>query len=120
MSGLMQRRGLLAFTGALAGLSLWLLDEVSLRGGLPDRMHFFLMAFAIVFFGGLLAMAGPLRPARAALSALPLAAGVAGLMLLASLRYDMVAEFHFADLSFAAAFALCFLCLLYTSDAADE
>ena len=114
----MQRRGLLAFTGALAGLSLWLLDEVSLRGGLPDRMHFFLMAFAIVFFGGLLAMAGPLRPGRAALSALPLAAGVAGLMLLASLRYDMVAEFHFADLSFAAAFALCFLALPFLIAAA--
>ncbi|MBA4350062.1 MAG: DUF4153 domain-containing protein [Rhodobacter sp.] len=118
MSGLMQRRGLLAFTGALAGLSLWLLDEVSLRGGLPDRMHFFLMAFAIVFFGGLLAMAGPLRPGRAALSALPLAAGVAGLMLLASLRYDMVAEFHFADLSFAASFALCFLALPFLIAAA--
>ena len=36
MSGLMQRRGLLALTGALAGLSLWLLDEVALRGGLPE------------------------------------------------------------------------------------
>lgn len=111
MGGLMQRRGLLALTGALAGLSLWLLDEVSLRGGLPDRLHFFLMAFAVVFFGGLLAMAGPLRLGRAALSAAPLAAGVAGLLLLASLRYDMVAEFHFVDLSFTAAFALCFLAL---------
>ena len=114
----MQRRGLLAFTGALAGLSLWLLDEVSLRGGLPERMHFFLTAFAVVFFGGLLAMAGPLRPGRAALSALPLAAGVAGLMLLASIRFDMVAEFHFADLSFVAAFALCFVALPFLIAAA--
>lgn len=114
----MQRRGLLALTGALAGLSLWLLDEVSLRGGLPDRLHFFLTAFAVVFFGGLLAMAGPLRLGRAALSAAPLAAGVAGLLLLASLRFDMVAEFHFADLSFAAAFALCFLALPFLIAAA--
>jgi hypothetical protein len=118
MGGLMQRRGLLALTGALAGLSLWLLDEVSLRGGLPDRLHFFLTAFAVVFFGGLLAMAGPLRLGRAALSAAPLAAGVAGLLLLASLRFDMVAEFHFADLSFAAAFALCFLALPFLIAAA--
>jgi hypothetical protein len=118
MGGLMQRRGLLALTGALAGLSLWLLDEVSLRGGLPDRMHFFLTAFAVVFFGGLLAMAGPLRLGRAALSAAPLAAGVAGLLLLASMRYDMVAEFHFVDLSFTAAFALCFLALPFLIAAA--
>lgn len=118
MSGLMQRRGLLALTGALAGLSLWLLDEFALRGGLPERLHFFLTAYAVVFFGGLLAMAGPLRLGRAALSAAPLTAGVAGLLLLASLRYDMVAQFHFADLSFTAAFALCFLALPFLIAAA--
>ncbi len=118
MSGVMQRRGLLAFIGALAGLSLWLLDEISLRGGLPERLHFFLAACAVVFFGGVLAMAGPLRPRRAALSAAPLAAGVAGLLLLASLRYDGVAQFHFADLSFVAAFALCFLAVPFLIAAA--
>jgi len=118
MSGVIQRRGLLAFIGALAGLSLWLLDEISLRGGLPERLHFFLAACAVVFFGGVLAMAGPLRPGRAALSAAPLAAGVAGLLLLASLRYDGVAQFHFADLSFVAAFALCFLAVPFLIAAA--
>lgn len=111
MNGLMRRRGGLALTGALAGLSLWALDEITLRGAMPERLSFLVTAFAVVFFGGLMAMAGPLTLRRAALSAGPLAAVVAGLLLLASLRYDAMAQFHFADLSFVAAFALCFLAL---------
>ena len=118
MNGLMRRRGGLALTGALAGLSLWALDEITLRGAIPERLSFLVTAFAVVFFGGLLAMAGPLTLRRAALSAGPLAAVVAGLLLLASLRFDAMAQFHFADLSLGAAFALCFLALPFLIAAA--
>ncbi len=111
MNGLMLRRGRLALTGALAGLCLWLLDEVALRAGVTDRLQFFLTSFAIVFFGAVLAVAGPLALRRAVVVAAPLAAVVAGLLLLASLRYGAVAQFHFADLSFVAAFAISFLAL---------
>lgn len=118
MNGQMQRRGRLALTGAFAGLSLWLLDEVALRAGMTDRVQFFLTSLAVIGFGAVLAMVGPLTLRRAAGAAAPLAAVVAGLLLLASLRYDAVAQFHFADLSFVAAFAVSFLALPFLIAAA--
>ncbi|NBE06394.1 DUF4153 domain-containing protein [Paragemmobacter ruber] len=111
MEDQMQRRGRLALIGAVAGLSLWLLGQLGLRGDLPDRVIFFLSALAVVFFGGTLAMAGPLTLRRAMAGAAPLAAAVAMLLLLASLRYAGVAEFQFAALSFVAAFVLSALAL---------
>ena len=60
----------------------------------------------VIFFGATLATAGPLSLRRAMAGAAPLAAVVATLLLMASLRYGGVAEFQFASLSFVAAFVL--------------
>ncbi len=113
-----QERGRLALIGAVAGLSLWLLDQIGLRGDLPARAVFFLTSLALVYFGAVLAMSGPLRLRIALVAAAPLAAGVAGLLLLASMRYAAVTEFQFADLSFLAAFALSALALPFLIAAA--
>lgn len=109
MDFLTLRRGYLALAGALAGAGLWLLDEAALRGLLGDRLHFLLACWGVIFFAAVLAMTGPLTLRRAVLAAAPVAAGGAGLLLLASLRYDFVAQFQFADLSFVAAVVLVFV-----------
>lgn len=111
MDFLTLRRGYLALAGALAGAGLWLLDEAGLRGMLGDWLHFLLAAWGVIFFAAVLAMTGPLSLRRAVLVAAPVAAAVAGLLLLASLRYEFVAQFQFADLSFAAAVVLVFVSL---------
>jgi hypothetical protein len=111
MDDQVQKRGRLALIGAVAGLSLWLLGQLGMRGDLPDRALFFFTSLAVIFFGATLAMAGPLPLRRAMAGAAPLAAVVATLLLLSSLRYGAVAEFQFAALSFVAAFVLCALAL---------
>jgi len=111
MDFLTLRRGSLALAGALAGAGLWLLDEAGLRGLLAERLHFLLAAWGVIFFAAVLAMTGPLRLRRAVALAAPFAAVVAGLMLVASLRYDLVAQFQFAGLSFLAAAVLVFVAM---------
>ncbi|NUB46313.1 DUF4153 domain-containing protein [Fertoebacter nigrum] len=90
MDQIMRQRGAMALLGALAGGSLYLLGEVLEQGVLPDRAALGLTAFAAVFFGAVLAMAGPLNIPRAALGAASVALVAAGLLVLASLRFDDV------------------------------
>ncbi|WP_146010225.1 DUF4153 domain-containing protein [Acidimangrovimonas sediminis] len=84
----MRLRLLLGLTGALAGVCAWLLFDVYGPGRITPRLHLMLTLFAGVTFGAFLILVGPLRLARAALSALALGAVVAGLCGWASLRYD--------------------------------
>lgn len=107
------RRGLLALTGAIAGLSLWMLEDAALRGALTVRLHLPLSAFAVVFFGAVLGMAGPLRLRQAAVSALPLAALVAGLIALVALRYPMPDAVRMEGLHWIAGFLIAVLPLPY-------
>ena len=93
MDRTLRLRIVLALVGALAGVSFYILADVLQRDVLNDRFALGLTAFAAAFFGGLMAMTGPLLPGRAALSSLGLAVPVAGLLVLASLRYDTVADF---------------------------
>lgn len=86
----MRQRLVMAGIGGLAGISLYLLLEVLSRHLLPDRAALALTAFSAVFFGGWLALAGPLRTGRAVLAALVLGVVVALLLTLASLRHTLV------------------------------
>ena len=98
MSRMMQTEALgrlsMALVGGLAGLALWVLSDV-----LPDmlierpRLYLFLSALAWALFASWLAMAGPLRLARAGELAAALALPVAGLLTWASLRFDTTEGF---------------------------
>ncbi|MEY4872776.1 MAG: hypothetical protein RLZZ563_2106 [Pseudomonadota bacterium] len=109
MDILTRQRSLMALNGALAGLALWLLQDILARGVLTDRMALFLTTLVGAFFAAALGMAGPLSIRRAALGAAPVALMVAGLLTLASLRYDRVEQFLYEPLPVLAAFALGFL-----------
>lgn len=84
----MGQRLAITATGALAGLSYFNLTEALDRQLLPDRVLFGVIAWALVFFVGVMGMAGTLRLPRAALMAAGLATVVAGLLALAGLRFD--------------------------------
>lgn len=107
------RRGFLALTGAVAGLSLWMLEDAALRGVLNARVHLPLTTFALVFFGAVLAVAGPVRLRRAAVMAAPLALLVAGLIALVALRYDTADLVRMEGLHWIAAFLIAALPLPY-------
>ena len=111
MDDQVKRRGRLALIGATAGLSVWLIEQLGLQGDMPERVLFFLTNLVVIFFGATLAMAGPLSLRRSMAGAAPLAAVVATLLLVSSLRYVGVAAFQFATLSFVAAFVLSALAL---------
>ena len=103
----------LAAAGAGAGLCFYLLSEVLDRTAIDPRLHLLLSALAGVFFGGLLAMAGPLRTGRAITSAFALSVPVATLLLWASGRYDDPAQLFHAPELVLAAFLLATLPLPY-------
>lgn len=113
-----QGRAVPVVIGALAGLALWLVDMPALQAALTERMQFLLGSLVVVFFGLLLALTGPLRAGRAIAAALPLAVGVALMLLMASMRHETVAAFHFSDLAFVAAFVLAVLPLPFVIAAA--
>ena len=113
-------RGLLALTGAAAGLALWAVDAAALRGGWPERADFAASVFAFTFFASVLAMTGPLALRRAVLSALPVAVAVAGFLSMAALRFGTVAEFQMSGLPFLAAFVLGFVPLPFLVVAAGQ
>lgn len=77
----------LALLGAAGGLAFHILTEALRQGWLPERVTLGLAALALVFFTATLGMAGPLALRRAMALAMPLAVGVAGLLVLASLRF---------------------------------
>ena len=111
-------RGLLALTGAAAGLALWAVDRVAGQGGWSERAEFGVSVFVFVFFASVLAMAGPVALRRAAAGALPVAAAVAGLLSLAGLRHGNLVEFQISALPFLAAFILGFVPLPFLIAAA--
>lgn len=84
----MGQRLAMTATGALAGLSFFNLAEALNRQLLPDRVIFGAIAWAMVFFVGVLGMSGTLRLPRAAAMSALLATLVAGLLALAGLRFD--------------------------------
>ncbi|WP_151718664.1 DUF4153 domain-containing protein [Gemmobacter serpentinus] len=90
-----QTRQRLAMTvvGALAGIALFGLGEMTTRGVLGERATMAGFALALVFFTGLLGMAGALRLRRAALVSAALAVGVALLLFWASFRYEEPRDF---------------------------
>ncbi len=87
MDTLTQRRVLMATLGTGVGLGLYLpfrLAEIEVLSGRPLLVVGVLVA---TFSQGILAMAGPLRPVRAAIGAMVLAVGVTALVWIASLRF---------------------------------
>ncbi|MGR3572663.1 hypothetical protein [Brevirhabdus sp.] len=83
----------LGTVGAVAGLSLWLLIEW-MPGVLgPSRLLLWLSAFAAIFFGALLTLAGPLRLWLAARQALWLAVVSSLLLTWGSLRFASIEDF---------------------------
>lgn len=109
MTGAVRMRLVLTAVGALAGLSLHLLAEAVAQDMLADRVALGLGVLGAAFFGGFLAMAGPLSPARAALGALAVALAVAALVSLAALRHPRVEGLFQTPVPALAALALAFL-----------
>jgi Domain of unknown function (DUF4153) len=103
MTATLQQRWLLALIGALAGASLYGLIEIVDRNIVSDWVALPLMALVATLFVGLLAMAGPIGPTKAALNALGLAVVTAVLVWLASLRYEVADGFFNSPLPFLAA-----------------
>ncbi|MEO6301188.1 MAG: DUF4153 domain-containing protein [Paracoccaceae bacterium] len=83
-----RQRLVMALIGVLAGASLYLLAVGIERGWLDGRAALGVALFAGTFFGGLLAMTGPLELPRAAICAAAVAAVVALLFSWAGLRFD--------------------------------
>lgn len=104
-----RQRGMMAVTGAVAGLALWLVFEVIGRGHLGERAALFLATLTGLFFAATLAMTGPLRLRQAALGAGGVALAVAGLVTLASFRHAHVSEFLDDPVVSLAGAALAFL-----------
>jgi hypothetical protein len=82
----------MATLGALAGVAFYGLSEIIGQAVLPDRLLLAISVFLAVFFFALLALVGPLQLRRVIGFAVALAAAVAGLMSLASLRFENVAD----------------------------
>lgn len=102
MGGTLRERWGLALVGALAGGSLYGLT-IGIDGILPDRVMLALIVLAGTFFATLLAMAGPIGVRRAALNAAGLALVTAGLVWLASLRFEAADGFFTGPLPTLAA-----------------
>jgi len=92
MTGQGADRGWLAALGAAGGALLWAVIEASGKGLLSDRAAVCLAVLIVVAFAAALAMAGPIGLGRSLQRALGLGAVVTGLVWLASLRHDRVAD----------------------------
>ncbi len=104
MTGTLQQRWLMAFIGALGGACLYALVEIVDHDLFSDRVDLPLIALVGTLFGSLLAMAGPIGAAKAALNAIGLALVTAVLVFLSSLRFDSADGFFNSPLPFLAAF----------------
>lgn len=85
-------RGAMAAIGAAGGLCLHILGEVWRADLLSERLMVPLAVAGLAFFGGWLAMTGPLRPPRAALGATLIALASAALVSLVGLRFEAMAD----------------------------
>ncbi|MDR0809149.1 MAG: DUF4153 domain-containing protein [Gemmobacter sp.] len=109
MDGQLRHRGVMTAAGALAGGICYLLFEAVKRGALSGYPALALSTLALVFFAALLIMVGPTGLRRAALSAGGLALVVAGLAVLANLRFaDDDGLFH-SEMLVLAVLVLAFL-----------
>lgn len=99
------RRLVMGAIGVLAGLSTYLLSDILPGQVTSDRMLLFLGVWGAIGFGGTLLMAGPIRPALAALWSVPWGGVVAGLALWASHRFDTIEAFFEAGYPIAAILA---------------
>jgi hypothetical protein len=120
MLRMVRMRWTLTSAGALAGLSLYLLGEIMAQGLLTPRLALALFAFGAVFFGGLLAMTGPLGLGRAASGALAVALVVAALLSWAGLRHPAVEGLFETPYPLLAAAVLGFLPLPFWMSAAGR
>ncbi len=102
----MTARWVLAAVGALAGLCLYGLSELWTMDVLTDRTLLALTAFGVAFFGGTLAMSGPLRLLPAASGAALVGVAAAAFLVLASWRFASAGDTLDAIHPLAAAFAL--------------
>lgn len=109
MDAQMRQRFTMALTGAAAGLSFYGLAHALDSAALSDRAALGLTAAALAFFTALLGMAGPLTLKRAAVSALAVALVVAGLLLLASQRFEVPSELFDSPIPILAALVLVFV-----------
>lgn len=111
-------RAALALTGAAAGLALWAVERAAEQGGWSERAAFGGSTFVFVFFAVMLALVGPVTLRRAALGALGVAGAVAGLLVLAGLRFAHLLDLQGTVLPFLAAFVLGFVPLPFLIAAA--
>lgn len=98
-----------ALTGGLAGWSLYLLTDWAGRGLIGGRPALALIALAAGFFTTVLVLSGPVPPRRTLGPAALLGAGLAGLMLLASLRHAAAADLLDAPFAVLAALVVMLL-----------
>ena len=105
----MPMRLAMTLLGGLAGLAFYWLGVIVEDGLLDARLALALAAFAGTFFGGAMAMAGPVVLPRAAAMAAGLAVVVAGLISLAALRFDPVTDLSDAPLTLFSGLALSLL-----------
>lgn len=94
----MPQRWAMTLLGGLAGLAFYWLGVIVEDGLLAERLALALAVAAGTFFGGAMAMTGPVALPRAAAMAAGLAAAVAGLISLAALRFDPVTDLANAPL----------------------
>ena len=113
------QRGQMALIGALAGISFYLLIEIVDKNYLGDRGFRALVTLAATFFAGLLAMAGPLVVARAAMFAAALAALTTLLILWASFRFASLDTYFFGPFPVLAATVIATVPLPFIIAAAD-
>lgn len=104
-----RQRGVMALIGALAGGSLYLLGLMIDAEWLAGRPALAAALVAGVFFGGLLVTAGPLSLRRAATGALAVAAVVATLVVMASLRFAAADGVAGSALAMLSVVVLCWL-----------
>ena len=95
MDTLTLQRGQMALMGALAGISFYILSETVDTGYFGDRTFLAIVTFAVIFFTGLLALAGPLPLLRAAVSSAALAFVATLLFLWASFRFATLDNYFF-------------------------
>lgn len=96
-------------TGALAGLSFYMLAEAIERAVLPERLLLLLSVWALVFFLGVLGMAGRLHLPRAALWSAGHGLVVALLLGWASLRFARAQDLFDGPIPVLAALVLTFV-----------
>lgn len=109
MDGQLRQRFAMALTGGAAGLACEALVWVTEADLLGERAALGLAVFALVFFAGVLALGGLIGPRRAVPGAGLVAAALAGLLMLAGLRFDAPGDLLHRPIPVLAALVLGFV-----------